>query len=253
MRIINEGTNPDVVYKSNSMTTSIHNPGIPKIEESSPEEIKDELASKDLYDFKSLFPPSTLKALRERNITSIGELFYIEENDLWLQYFNKSFPIQNIISILNLIRCEYLDEDPNIDETDTKEHISNLYKSLGFSVKVYNALQRSYMFENSKDFFRAIRSEQATYTLLTCRTLGNVGVQEILEKAGIVIRYHDRHKEQIKGIKTDNKIEIDVSTLQTLKSELLGLVYLSETLSKKIAALEEKINQLTNEKGDKTI
>lgn len=146
-----------------------------------------------LSNLNNLISLPLLRDLNDLGVETLGQLFQITSDDMnvfkWSGRHRRGRELEGVQRIL---RCKYLNEDPKVDENDETLSMDAFYSSLGFSVRAVNSLLRSNKFSTAKSFFSAMRSEDPEYELASVKDCGIATREEVLEKANIVIEYHDR-------------------------------------------------------------
>lgn len=235
------------------------------------ERLKEQIYHMHFKDFPNLFSPKAVYELQDAGLNDIGSVMNVVDRGRILSYTNTLDVKYEAEAAVKLIRCEYFDRDPLIQEDDVFP-VEILARQLGFSVNAKYLLNIFNEIVNTRSFFTFLR-DPYTNNILSNRMWYDRqerALKEILEKASIVMRYHDRTKakETDKGVKQsltasvsaigDHKAEneqkslSDIYTLEGLQRQLMNLEALSNELSKAIAETEACIKACIDEKIKET-
>jgi len=165
-----------------------------------------------LVDLKNFFSINALNLLGQYHVFTLEELFksFEDEEFLKLLQFNRTKSNFRILVEINgttkILRCKYLNEDPNID-------FNNYVDSFGFSSRVARALT---LYSNRdvsiEDLFDMAKTN-TFHKLINRREIGLAAIDEISNKIMIAYNYYgDR-------IKKKDIVEL-LSELQKLLLEL---------------------------------
>lgn len=168
-----------------------------------------------LSELENFFSNNALILLKEYEIFTLEDLFIQFEFESFLQAFGASCTKSNarlhneIFGTTRLLRCKYLDENPNIPF----DNVQSFINSVGFSSRIVSALIRNcsncihisieYLFDMAKD--------DNFYELSKIRGIAEVGIQEIRNKIMIVYKYYKD---------SEKSVAILYSELQELLLEL---------------------------------
>ena len=136
---------------------------------------------------KGLMSQSLLKVLENLGITTVGDLLEQTEN---FDEFSKKLPNgqsirKDMLNIIKLLKCKYLNEDPKINFKITER--LPFYEQFGFSRQVISCLCRSRDFNPDK-FIELLYSDLTR--IRNVRGLGEAGYGEILYKMSIILNYY---------------------------------------------------------------
>ena len=218
------------------------------------QEIQGDFTTIPLANITGLFTSSTLTILLDSGIITIGDLFSQSTKSNFIGSLGKISLAQTdeILGTTKILRCKYLDEDPLIDEDDSLDMQTICYK-FGFSIRVRNCLQSYFNWGESPKFFETMRNqEERDYVLRRIRNMGQVGIEEVINKTQIVFDYHDRHKsketessdiEKHQGISDSETSGTNDETLESLNEELLRLKEEMQRLTVRTDEILSKIQQ----------
>lgn len=193
-------------------------------------------ADKPLQSISWFFSPTALKHLEKFGVINLGQLFTLVDCPDFATLFSSSVAFREIKGTTKLLKCKFLNEDPLIDESDEELTVDELSSMFGFTNRTTNAFRRTGT--TAKRFFEIMRSETPQLELENIRYLGDSGVREIMEKAKIVMDYHDQHKNQ------DESLEQLNAELQRLIEERRKI---DEQTDLVLAKIQEKLK--TQSKG----
>lgn len=191
-----------------------------------------------------------------KQITNLGELFVRGKTLEFINYF-KSLEVYNeVINTIGLLRCKYFGEKPVISinaEKFKQNEEANFYCSLGLSKRCTSSLIRSNFCSSSKEFFTKIEELDIEDKLGKMRNLGEKGINEILVKANIIIRFYHLNDKKIiaSNLKDDTEENsLNSSEFEELYKELQSLREERAKLDSEIDMVLEKIQRKLQNKNE---
>lgn len=197
-----------------------------------------------LEEIKILFSNGLYKILEAQGITTVKELFDFTKNPRDItSIINENF-YDELLNTVKLLKCKYLNEDPEIDlkSTNTRKN----FDKLGLSTRTYNALIRysgMSTYTNLEEYLKAYCNDKS---LCRINGMGATAKKEFMAKSKIVLDYYEKNNsKEIKVNKNPNSD--DIKTLIALNAELKELNKKREEIQTQIDAVMEKINGLSND------
>ncbi len=198
------------------------------IEESVLNELK---ISSDYSDIKleslsGLFTSASLNLLLQYDVSTVGGLLKVSDNsDFYGMLLNNSKAVYKEISgAIKLLRCKYMDIDPLIEFIDTGDKYSDMKdfsKEIGFSTRAKNALLRGGI--SPKRLLEIMHNPSEQASLYRLKNAGETAVQEIIEKASIVVNFYDKKEEKKEVATDDESIEMLIEELGQVRTEIQRL------------------------------
>lgn len=182
-----------------------------------------EVENISIQSLNAFFSDAALKCLQKAKITNLKELFEISETTDFDNFFFNSNAYEEIFYTTRILKCKYYKEALIIDINNNELAGEKLYTKLGLSVRTKNALRGNEVFYNlnAKEFFGKIKNPYIKTELMSIRCMGEVGRNEILLKASILINYYE--EQLIFSSSQDMETALDKKTLEYLKAELKRL------------------------------
>ena len=198
----------------------------------------------NLIDLNNFFIPEAIRLLNNLGVNNLSELFRLYDEGNFSSYFPSRY-YNHIFCGVKLLRCKFLDVDPLIDVENND--IVNICESLGISRLPYGCLIRQFNIL-SDNFFDFIKEPDSFEKLSTLRHMVPRNVEEVYERAIIVVNYYDKHKDDKKDIIDENS---EKETLESLYAELKRLREENARIDKEIGVILGKIEEkkLSDSKG----
>lgn len=170
-----------------------------------------------LDSLKGIFNGHNIILLKKFNIVTLDQFFVLCLDEQLVKdicFCEETY--NTIMGINRLLRCKYLNEDPEIDfnfRNDNLDDAKKLYEKLGFSLNVIYALLRAGY--TTRIFFKTIGMPKSVNEFAKVKNLGIKGYREIIAKISIVKNYYNN---------CDKKL-ISKSNLVKIKDIMLSQLY----------------------------
>lgn len=140
---------------------------------------------------KEFIRENIYKVIEEHGIETLADLFETDVNEV----FKKSLCKEDIKDVIRLLRCVYLDEDPNANIYNEVVD-ENFLRSLCLSSKVISSLSEI-SFKDAEDFFKRVQSDEVNTWLKDIQDFGIISLNETLFKVNIILNYYKIHHKKI--------------------------------------------------------
>lgn len=203
------------------------------------DEVSNKINSKDYSDITIMslnmyFSIAVRNALAKMDIITLEDLFVASTKDEFISSCYKSKFCDEILGTTRVLKCKYLNINPEININDEEQSFVSYSKILGFSTRAVNALKRGRFADLTfKEFMIRMNEEGIEQRLDRLRNMGSNTKNEILLKVRIVTDYYSNKK-----IEDDSKQTLenntDLSNLKKIYNELKQLINERKILDSKI-------------------
>ena len=203
----------------------------------------------EIKDEKKLFSNGLYKILEAQNITTLEELFNFTKNPRSIvSIVNENF-YDELLNTVKLLKCKYLNEDPEIDLKSP--NVKNSFNKLGLSTRTSNSLVRYSEMNKYINLEEYLLAHLNTRRLHTINGMGATAKDEFMAKAKIVLDYYEKNNStEIKENKDPDSD--DIKKLIALNTELKELNEKRKEIQSQIDEIMKKIDNLTKDMYQKT-
>lgn len=197
------------------------------------------------------FSIAVINALAKMNIVTLEDLFAASLKEEFISLCYKSKFRNEIIGTTKILKCQYLNEDPEMDINDEEQSFASYVGMLGLSTRAINVLRRSGWSDLTfKEFINKMNEDNIDQRLNHLRNMGDSTKTEILLKVRIITDYYSSKKDEQNSNHFIETNSSDLSNIKKLYEELRELINERKKLDSKI---EFVMSQLSNdfEKQDK--
>ena len=185
----------------------------------------------DLEVLWGIIENSSYRYLKNYGIKTVGE-FLDSENMIASIRISDSYKQNDLLSAYKLLRCKYLNIDPEMEIKDDDTMV-DVGRKLGFRSKTYKAFIASGI--SPKELISIVMNNYKTDAynkLLEIKNVGKAMAYEVIFKITIVKNYYDKMNKSTSENKSDDVDNEDLVTMYFTKLEE----------SKRIKALDAKID-----------
>lgn len=208
---------------------------------------QEEVYNIKIEEVEIFFSSWNMKFLKNRGINTLGQLFKFVDNENNFRNIPK-IKEDEIVNTTNILRCKYLNEDPefDLDSKDThnyeKKTFDQTHQLINMGLSGSNLLRQ--IVNHRKDTLK----ETLEYFVITNNISNLTGVgpkrkKEFVAKATIILDYY---KEK------DDDHKRDIEELTNLNNKLNELIEKKKLLDKEINSIMNSISSKTNEVIQKT-
>lgn len=190
------------------------------------------------------FSIAVINALAKMNIITLEDLFTASTKEEFISLCYKSKFRNEILGTTKILKCKYLNIDPEININDEEQPFVSYVRMLGFSTRAINVLKGSGLSDCTfKEFMTRMNEEDIDQYLSCLRNMGDNTKAEILLKVRIITDYYSNKKDE-NDLKQDTETNSsDLNNIKKLYEELRQLIDERKILDSKI---ELVMSQLGN-------
>lgn len=181
------------------------------------------------------FSIAVINALAKMNIATLEDLFVVSTKQEFISLCYKSKFRNEILGTTKILKCKYLNEDPEINIDDEEQPFISYARMLGFSTRAINVLRRGGWSDYSfKGFIERMNEVNIDQRLSRLRNMGDSTKSEILLKVKIITDYYSKKKDVNDSKQDSENDSSDINNIKKLYDELKQLIDERKILDSKI-------------------